>query len=221
LNAILYRNMEPSRRTAIGLAKRERTRSNLLKAAYQVFAQKEMDAVTIDDIIAAAGVARGTFYNYFQTREEVLRAVAASLSDVMNQKVWAQSTEISDPAERMAIALRQFLHQAMQDATWGWVIVRIGLVAAPLSETIERGVMSDLEAGIRLHRFQVDSVQAAIDLILGTGLMAMRSILQGQTPSDYPEQITKLILKTLGIAAMEAEAIAFKVLEPLQDDNSS
>jgi hypothetical protein len=31
-----------------------------------------------------------------------------------------------------------------------------------LSETIERGVMTDLEAGIRLKRFQVDSVQAAI-----------------------------------------------------------
>jgi AcrR family transcriptional regulator len=211
--------MDPSRRAAIGLAKRERTRSNLLEAAYRVFAQKEMDAVTIDDIIAAAGVARGTFYNYFQTREEVLRAVAASLSDVMNQKIWAQSTEISDPAERMAIALRQFLHQAKRDATWGWVIVRIGLVAAPLSETIERGVMSDLEAGIRLHRFQVDSAQAAIDLILGTGLMAMRSILAGQTPVDYPEQIAKLILKTLGVTDREAEAIAFKILEPLQDDH--
>jgi AcrR family transcriptional regulator len=211
--------METSRRAAIGLAKRERTRSNLIEAAYRVFAQKEMDAVTIDDIIAAAGVARGTFYNYFQTREEVLRAVAADLSDVMNQKIWSQSTEISDPAERMAIALRQFLHQAMRDATWGWVIVRIGLVAAPLSETIERGVMSDLDAGIRLHRFQVDNVPAAIDLILGTGLMAMRSIVARHTPPDYPEQIAKLILKTLGVADTEAEAIAFKVLEPLLDES--
>ncbi|WP_330911094.1 hypothetical protein [Nostoc sp. UHCC 0870] len=80
------------------------------------------------------------------------------------------------------------------------MIVRIRLVAAPLSETIERGVMTDLEPGIRLNRFQVDSLQAAIDLILGTGLMAMRSILSGQTEPDYPEQIAKIILKTLGVA---------------------
>ena len=59
-------------------------------------------------------------------------------------------------------------------------------MAAPLSETIERGVMSDLEAGIRLRRFQVENTQAAIDLILGTGLMAVRSILAGQTERDYP-----------------------------------
>ncbi|MBD2198474.1 MULTISPECIES: TetR/AcrR family transcriptional regulator [Calothrix] len=208
--------MKSSRRASIGLEKRERTRSRLIEAAYRVFASKEADAVTIDDIIAEAGVARGTFYNYFQTREDVLKAVAASLSDEMNQKIWAHSVAIEDPAERMAIALRQFLHQARHDSTWGWVIVRVGLVAAPLSETIERGVMTDLEAGIRINRFQVDSLQATIDLILGTGLMAMRSILAGHTASDYPEQIAKIILKTLGVA--DAEAIAFKVLEPLSAD---
>jgi hypothetical protein len=118
----------------------------------------------------------------------------------------------------MAIALQQFLHQACQDSVWGWFIVRVGLVAAPLSETIERGVMTDLEAGIRLHRFQVDNRQAAIDLFLGTGLMAMRSILAGQTEPDYPEQVAKMILKTLGVADAEAHAIAFKVLTPLEVD---
>jgi AcrR family transcriptional regulator len=213
--------MESSRRTAIGLEKRERTRASLIEAAYRVFARKDSEAVTIDDIIAEAAVARGTFYNYFQTREDVLKAVAASLSDAMNQRLWAQAVAIVDPAERMAIAIRQFLHQSIRDATWGWVIVRIGLVAAPLSETIERGVMSDLEAGIRLKRFHVDSFQAAIDLILGTGLMAMRSILEGHLEPDYPEQIAKMILKALGVADAEAHAIAFKVLEPLQDDGKN
>jgi AcrR family transcriptional regulator len=207
--------MQPSRRASIGLEKRERTRSNLIAAAYRVFARKEADAVTIDDIIAEAAVARGTFYNYFQTREEVLTAVAAALSDEMNYSIWAQSAKIEDPAERMAIAIRQFLHQAMRDSTWGWVIVRSGLVAAPLSETIKTGVTTDLKAGMRLKRFQVESQQAAIDLILGTGLMAMRTILGGHPEPDYPEQIAKLILKTLGVEAGEAHSIAFQVLEPL------
>jgi AcrR family transcriptional regulator len=210
--------MQPSRRASIGLEKRERTRSSLIAAAYRVFARKEADAVTIDEIIAEAAVARGTFYNYFQTREEVLTAVAAALSDEMNHSLWAQSAEIEDPAERMAIAIRQFLHQAMRDSTWGWVIVRFGLVAAPLSETIKTGVTTDLEAGMRLGRFQVDNKQAAIDLILGTGLMAMRTILGGYSESDYPEQIAELILKTLGVDQGEAHSMAFQVLEPLPSE---
>jgi hypothetical protein len=145
----------------------------------------------------------------------VLAAVAAALSDEMNHSIWAQSAQIADPATRMAIAIRQFLHQAMRDATWGWVIVRCGLVAAPLSETIKTGVTTDLAAGMRSGRFQVANRQAAIDLILGTGLMAMRTILGGHSEPDYPEQIAQLILKTLGVDAAEAHSIAFQVLEPL------
>jgi AcrR family transcriptional regulator len=187
----------------------------LIEAAYRVFARREAEAVTIDEIIAEAAVARGTFYNYFQTREEVLTAVAAALSDRMNHGIWAQSEAITDPAVRMAIAMRQFLHQARRDSTWGWMIVRTGLVAAPLSDTIKTGVTTDLMAGIKLGRFRVECAQVAIDMVLGTGLMAMRTILNGQSEADYPEQVVWLILKSLGVASGEAEAIAFQVLEAL------
>jgi AcrR family transcriptional regulator len=215
--------MQPSRRASIGLEKRERTRSNLIAAAYRVFAHKAADAVTIDDIIAEAAVARGTFYNYFQTREDVLDAVGSALSDEMNHRIWEQLATIEDPAMRLSIAIRQFLHQAMRDSTWGWFIVRSGFVSAPLSETIKMGLTTDLDAGIRLKRFHVKNKQASIDLILGTGLMAMRSILGGHSEPDYPEQIAKMILTTLGVedgAALSlAEPletrIAFRVIEPL------
>jgi AcrR family transcriptional regulator len=190
----------------------------LIEAAYRVFARREAEAVTIDEIIAEAAVARGTFYNYFQTREEVLTAVAAALSDRMNHGIWAQSEAISDPAVRMAIAMRQFLHQARRDSTWGWMIVRTGLVAAPLSDTIKTGVTTDLMAGIKLGRFRVECAQVAIDLVLGTGLMAMRTILNGQSEADYPEQVVWLILKSLGVEAGEAEAIAFQALEALPSE---
>jgi AcrR family transcriptional regulator len=207
--------MQPSRRASIGLAKRERTRSNLIAAAYRVFARKVADAVTIDDIIAEAAVARGTFYNYFQTREEVLDAVGGTLSDEMNHRIWAQLETIEDPDVRLSIAMRQFLHQARRDATWGWFIVRSGLVSAPLSATIQKCLTTDLDMGISLGRFQVEDRQAARDLILGTSLMAMRTILSGHADPNYPEQIAKLILKTLGVNNLEAHSIAFRVLAPI------
>ena len=211
--------MDPSRRAMIGSTKRERTRARLLAAAYQVFASKEMEAVTIDDIISEAGVARGTFYNYFQTREEVLAAVAASLSDAMNQRVWEQTGDIEDPAVRMAIAIRQFLHQARRDSTWGWLIVRIGLLAAPLSEAIKQGVRFDVEAGSRLGRFQISSELAAINLVMGAGLMAVRTIVEEETPPDHPEQVAQLVLQTLGVDPEEAGAIAHQPL-PEQDSGN-
>jgi AcrR family transcriptional regulator len=213
--------MKPSRRSEIGLGKRERTRMGLVASAYRVFAQKDINLVTIDDIIAEAGVARGTFYNYFQTREDALKAVADFLRDEMKQKIETQSAISSDPAERLVLSIRQLLHHAMQDQTWGWVVVRIGLSASSRIETIETTLGKDLQLGIQSNRFQVDSFPATLTLILGTGLLALRRILEEPTEPDYPEQVAKILLKSLGINDAEAEAIAFKTLERSQDDRIS
>jgi len=86
---------------------------------------------------------------------------------------------------------------------------------APLSETIKTGVTTDLEAGMELGRFQVANKQTAIDRILGTGLMAMRTILGGHPEPDDPAQIVTLILKTLGVDDGEAHSNSVRVLEPL------
>jgi AcrR family transcriptional regulator len=211
--------MSTSRRATIGLEKRERTRVALIEATYRVVARKNVDAVTIDDIIVEAGVARGTFYNYFQTREEALKAMATALQVEMGQKMGMPT--IQDPAERIAIAIRQLLHRAIQDKTWCTVVVRLGLFEPPSEKVIEDGVIADLRAGIQENRFQIDSFEAAIALTLGTGLMAARSILAGQAERDYPEWIAKIVLKSLGIADAEAQEIAFKNLEPLQSESIS
>jgi hypothetical protein len=50
----------------------------------------------------------------------------------------------ADLVERMAIGLRQFLHQTIQDSTWGRVIVHIGLVTVPLRESNEQDLIADL-----------------------------------------------------------------------------
>lgn len=50
-------------------------RQQLVDAAIAVFAGKGYRVASVADIIAQAGVARGTFYLYFQSKEEVFNAV--------------------------------------------------------------------------------------------------------------------------------------------------
>ncbi|WP_293207215.1 helix-turn-helix domain-containing protein, partial [Parvibaculum sp.] len=47
-----------------GSRRRERMRAILIEASLRLFAQKGVDATTIDEIVTVAGVAKGTFYNY-------------------------------------------------------------------------------------------------------------------------------------------------------------
>lgn len=56
-------------------------RTQLLAAARQVFAQKGYHGAAVSDIIDAAGVARGTFYNYFESKRQVFQAVLQELMD--------------------------------------------------------------------------------------------------------------------------------------------
>ncbi len=67
------------------VAKDER-RLQLVQAAQEVFAQRGYHAATVDDITRAAGVAKGTFYLYFQEKREiyyeVIRAFLQLIKDI-------------------------------------------------------------------------------------------------------------------------------------------
>jgi AcrR family transcriptional regulator len=54
---------------------REKRRKELLDAATTVFASKGYWTASISDIIEAAGVARGSFYRYFQSKQQIFVAI--------------------------------------------------------------------------------------------------------------------------------------------------
>ena len=54
-------------------------RSQILSAAIDLFSRRGLEAVTIDEIAAAADVGKGTIYNYFATKEDMVVAFMADL----------------------------------------------------------------------------------------------------------------------------------------------
>ncbi|HZZ36431.1 MAG TPA: helix-turn-helix domain-containing protein, partial [Caulobacteraceae bacterium] len=51
--------------------------SEIVAAALAVFAEKGFAAARLDDIAARAGVSKGALYLYFETKEELFRAVVS------------------------------------------------------------------------------------------------------------------------------------------------
>ena len=62
-------------------AQKELARQRLLEAAIAAFEEKGYVDVTVDDIVQRAGTSRGTFYLYFQSKGETLRAILEQLRD--------------------------------------------------------------------------------------------------------------------------------------------
>jgi AcrR family transcriptional regulator len=76
-------------RIARAQRQRESRRAALLQVARRIFSQKGYHSTSIDDLIEAAGVARGTFYLYFESKraifEELLDGLFATLASTVHR----------------------------------------------------------------------------------------------------------------------------------------
>ena len=52
--------------------KGEETRNQIIEASEQLFMEKSVNKVTINDIVQRAGIAKGTFYLYFDSKETLV-----------------------------------------------------------------------------------------------------------------------------------------------------
>ena len=55
-----------------------KTRENLVEAAKKVISEKGFKESSIQDITEKAGVAKGTFYTYFKTKEEIIKELVST-----------------------------------------------------------------------------------------------------------------------------------------------
>lgn len=80
-------------------AQRELARHKLLEAATEAFEEDGYVDVTIDQIVQLAGTSRGTFYLYFQSKSEVLRAILEGLrTEVIDAGLFASFAEMQEPS---------------------------------------------------------------------------------------------------------------------------
>jgi len=89
---------------------REQVRQKIILSALQLFNRHGFTAASIDDIMAGAGMTRGGFYSYFQSKSE-LYAEAISCFVTEKQEDIANSEKASD---RAVTLLRDYLsHQQL------------------------------------------------------------------------------------------------------------
>ncbi len=88
-------------RPRVAAERRARMRRKLVESALLVFAEKGVDASVIEDVIAAAGVSRGTFYNYFRTNAELLVAAIDELGNEVVDLVELRVKAMPSPAARL------------------------------------------------------------------------------------------------------------------------
>ena len=194
-------------RPRVAAERRQRMRSRLVESAMVVFAQKGIGASVIQDVVAAAEVSQGSFYNYFRTNEELLTAVGEDLSDEMVRLIETVVGDIDDPALRVATAVRSYLHIARTYRVVASFLSSAGMRLTGRKSAVAQHLPADLAEGLKSGRFDIASLDVAVDVIGGAGMMAIHRMANGRTPKDYPEQVTIAVMRSLGLSAKVAAGL--------------
>lgn len=182
-------------------------RSQLVAAATEVFGEKGVSGATVADIVRAAGVAQGTFYLHFESKDDVIVAVVADVADRLLVGMSLASTAPGTSAvERMrqlgsgfaalsqdpALAdMAEFIHrpenQRLHDRFAEQLLPRL----IPLLERL-------IEDGVAEGSFRVPNTRAAAWFILG----GLHGVELAHTPmAEVPAALaeaSRLALRVLG-----------------------
>lgn len=199
--------------TSAGSGRREelkaQNRAKLLAAARKVFAEKGVGAATARDIVRETDLASGTFYNYFNDKEDVFRALISELADKARAVVRDQrQTPGRSVEERVEGAYRAYFELLLEERELFEVLRRnAGLVGVVTDEDIfEPGIrelftdLADWAAAGDLPKLDLDYLATAM---VGTGFQVATHLLERE-PADV-DGATRFCTRLFmgGIAALE------------------
>lgn len=195
--------------------RREQTRARLIDAARTLMAERGVDAVGLTEITDAADLGAGTFYNYFQSRDEIVEAVAEASVESLGQSMDALTANMEDAAEIFAVSLRHVVLKAVTDPLWGWFVVRLGVAHPQLIEILGPRAARDLRKGVDSGRFTIPDVDIATSCTFGALLATLHLVLSTKTEDHADELFAQTMLCMVGIPAAEAREVASRPLPPL------
>jgi AcrR family transcriptional regulator len=147
---------DPERRlTSQGVERKEQ----LLDAAARLFADRGYAQTRIVDICREAGVAKGLFYWYFDTKEQVFRDLAAELRLRLRR---AQAAGM-DPAADPLVQLRQG-----SEASVRFMAAHAQSFALIAVENVDREFVEDIRLGTEVH---ADDTQRIVRAGIDAGLI--------------------------------------------------
>jgi AcrR family transcriptional regulator len=187
-----------------------RTRAALLAAGFDLLVDRPIDAIPIDDVVARARVAKGSFFNHFADKQAFAVAIATEVRIEVEELVARANADVSDPIERIAGGMRAGAKFAINHPKRTAVLLRSHASSTMRSHPLNRGMLEDFEAAIDQGLLRPEAKEAGVLYWLGLCQILMGNLIERPfDPTEAEVRVRSMIILGLtGLGVIESRAQA-------------
>ncbi len=150
-------------------------RERILAAASQLFAQQDFHAVSVDDVAKLAEIAKGTLYNYFESKEALYLSIIETRMENLIAQLRHRLEEQHDPLEdlrRFLIHLYRFMTKYPEFfLVWKKEEHTKRLMSnsrcIEMRKELEQMLQKILSRGVKEHQLRPIPIQLVTDMLFG------------------------------------------------------
>jgi AcrR family transcriptional regulator len=197
--------------------RKARTRQALVDAAVTLVVDGRADQATIQEITETADVGFGSFYNHFDSKDELFAEALSATLERWGQLLDRSTEEIADPAEVFAARFRLSCRMAQSNPDLARFLTQVGLGALAHPDGLAPRARRDIRSGQEAGRFAAIDPEVALAAVAG-GLLGFlaRELETPAAARDHADgEITRGVLRLLGLSEADAADVADRPLPEL------
>ena len=196
--------------------RKARTRAALIRAAGTFIAQNRVHAPVLE-ITQAADVGMGSFYNHFQSKEELFLAAFQETLEIHGAFLDELTGHLDDPAEVFSRSFRLTGRLHRKEPEISRVLLSDGLALAADRFGLAPRALRDITAAKERGRFSIADPELAMVVVAGAALTLGRFLHErpDRDDAEATDQVTEDLLRMLGLEAEEARELARSPLPEL------
>ena len=196
--------------------RKARTRQALIDAAARLIAEGRGDRASIAEITEEADIGFGSFYNHFDSKEQLFQTASEEVLERWGQLIDRASAGLADPAELFAVGMRISGRLGWTHPDIAGFLTGAGLDALDSPYGLAPRAQRDIQAGQAVGRFTGPDAKIALSAVVG-GLLGLWRICQrhpDRITEGTVDQLAEAELRLLGVPAPEAARLTALPLPP-------